>query len=71
MLNVKRSIFIGVYIVLFVISAGFIFRTQGWPRIYLIPPNDPSLFFGSLINKPSRSILIYPESSTCAGNSIY
>lgn len=49
----------GVCTVLFIMSAGFILRTQGWPNIYRIPPNEPSLLFGSLANKPVNNILIY------------
>ena len=50
--------------VLDVISDGFNFLTQGWPKIYLIPPNDPSLLFGSFINNPYNNIFIYKDSST-------
>ena len=61
----------GVWTVLLMMSAGFSFLTQGWPKIYRTPPIDPSLRLGYFINKPSRSILISWESSTCGGKSIY
>jgi len=51
-------------------SIGFIFRTQGCPNIYLIPPKEPNLFLGSFINNPSSNILISPERSTWEGKSI-
>lgn len=52
MLKVNKSTEIGVVTVLFMISAGLIFRTQGCPSIYLIPPKEPNLFVGSLISNP-------------------
>ncbi len=61
-LKVSKSIFIGVYTTLFVMSVGFSFLTHGCPNIYLIPPKDPNLRLGYLIRSPSKSILISAES---------
>lgn len=62
MLKVSKSILMGVWAVLLIISAGFILRTHGWPKIYLIPPRFPSLVLGSFFKRPSNNILIYGES---------
>jgi hypothetical protein len=48
----------GVGTLLLIMSAALSFLTHGCPSIYLTPPKDPSLFFGSLTNRPYRSILI-------------
>ena len=49
----------GVWTVLLMMSAGLILRTQGWPKIYLMPPSEPSLLLGSLAKSPVSNILIY------------
>jgi len=54
----------GVGTLLLMISAVLSFLTQGCPSISLTPPKEPSLFLGSLTNKPSRSILISGDKST-------